>query len=208
LRRTTIQVKNICRIRRRRLARRPRRVEEGDRSVDGAPTGRIEMVEGDITLQAADAIVNAANRTLLGGGGVDGAIHRAAGPELLEECRRLGGCPTGEARITGGYRLAARHVIHAVGPVYRDGKRGEGELLAGAYRSCLRLAEEHRLESVAFPAISTGAYGYPLADAAAIALRTAWDWLAAHPHPRKVIFVLFRPGDLGVYREALARLQK
>ena len=172
----------------------------------GTPSGRIELVEGDITRQTVEAIVNAANQSLLGGGGVDGAIHRAAGPELLEECRRLGGCPTGEARITGGYRLAARHVIHAVGPIYRDGKRGESEALAGAYRSSLRLAEEHRLESVAFPAISTGAYGYPLADAAAIALRTTRDWLAAHEHPRKVVFVLFRPGDLAMYRELLGKL--
>lgn len=168
--------------------------------------GRIELVEGDITRQVVDGIVNAANQTLLGGGGVDGAIHRAAGPELLEECRGLGGCPTGEARITGGYRLAARHVIHAVGPVYRDGKRGEGEKLAGAYRSSLHLAEVHRLDSVAFPAISTGAYGYPLDDAAQIAIRTVREWLTDHPHPRKVVFVLFRPGDLAVYRKVLDQL--
>ena len=164
---------------------------------------RIELVLGDITLVQVEAIVNAANESLLGGGGVDGAIHRAAGPGLLEECSRLGGCPTGEARITGGHRLPARWVIHAVGPVYRGGARGEPALLRSAYRTCLELAEAHRVRSLAFPAISTGAYGYPKREAAGIALEVAREWLAAHPLPERIVFVLFAPGDLDVYREAL-----
>jgi O-acetyl-ADP-ribose deacetylase (regulator of RNase III) len=167
---------------------------------------RIELVEGDITRQRVEGIVNAANRSLLGGGGVDGAIHRAAGPDLLEECRGLGGCPTGEAKITGGHGLAARHVIHAVGPIYRGGGRGEAELLASCYRKSLELAEVHGLETVAFPAISTGAYGYPIREAAAIALRTTLDWLAGRRLPAKVVFVLYTARDLAVYREVLARM--
>ena len=133
----------------------------------GALQDRIEVVEGDITKQAVDAIVNAANTTLLGGGGVDGAIHRVAGPELLEECRKLGGCATGQARITRGYRLPAQWVIHTVGPVWRDGQHGEDGLLASCYRSCFALAKEHGIRTIAFPSISTGAYGFPMERAGA-----------------------------------------
>ena len=158
---------------------------------------RVVVVAGDITRLAVDAVVNAANETLLGGGGVDGAIHRAAGPELLAACRafpevRPGArCPTGEARITPGFGLPARYVIHTVGPVWRGGGRGEAELLASAYRSSLALAEAHGLETVAFPAISTGAYGYPLDAAARIATGTVRAWLAAHDVPRRVLLVAF-----------------
>lgn len=135
----------------------------------------LEAIQGDITWQSVDAIVNAANATLLGGGGVDGAIHSAAGPELLAECRRLGGCPTGEARVTPGYRLPARYVIHTVGPVWRGGSHGEAELLAGCYRSCIAIANELNLQTVAFPAISTGIYGYPKQAAVEIAVATLSD---------------------------------
>jgi len=167
---------------------------------------RMALLQGNIVHQDVDAIVNAANSTLLGGGGVDGAIHRAAGKGLLAECGTLGGCPTGEARITRGYELEARHVIHTVGPVYRDGKHGEPELLASAYRTSLELAGGHALRTVAFPAISTGVYSYPKAEAARIALGTVKEWLEAHPLPEKVNFVLFSEGDLKVYREALDTL--
>ena len=164
---------------------------------------RLEAVQGDITQQAVDAIVNAANTTLLGGGGVDGAIHRAAGSELLEECRRIGGCPTGEARITRGYRVLARHVIHAVGPVWSGGRRGEPELLRGCYESALRLAREHGLASVAFPSISTGAYRYPIEQAATIAVETVRQ-LVREPGPLELVrFVCFSAGDLEVYRRLL-----
>lgn len=171
--------------------------------IDPAVRERMEVVRGDITKLEVDAIVNAANQSLLGGGGVDGAIHRAAGPELLEECRKIGGCPTGEARITRGYRLPARHVIHAVGPRYRDGRHGESELLASAYRNSLRLAEEHGLETTAFPCISTGVYGYPAREAAEIAIGTVADWLRTHELPRKVIFCVFSERDEAIYRELL-----
>ncbi len=166
-------------------------------------TSRFELVEGDITKQDTEAIVNAANTTLLGGGGVDGAIHRAGGPQILEECKKIGGCPTGEARITAGGGLKAKWVIHTVGPVYRDGRHREPELLASAYRNSLRLASERGIKSVAFPSISTGAYGYPMADAARIALRTAIEYLRDHPEIQLVRFVLFGQVALRTYKEAL-----
>ncbi len=164
---------------------------------------RMEVVVGDITKLAIDAIVNAANTSLLGGGGVDGAIHRAAGPKLLEECRGIGGCPTGEARVTGGYGLPARYVIHSVGPFYRDGRHGEPELLASCYRESLRLVERNQLETVAFPCIGTGAYRYPARDAARIALRTVAEWLDGHELPKRVLFCCFREEDAGLYRALL-----
>jgi O-acetyl-ADP-ribose deacetylase (regulator of RNase III) len=164
----------------------------------------IEVVQGDITRLQVDAVVNAANSSLLGGGGVDGAIHRTAGPELLEECRKLGGCPTGEARITGGYALPARHVIHTVGPVWQGGERGEPELLAGCYRESLRLAEQHGLRSVAFPAISCGVYGYPLREAARIAVREVNGFLQRSRQVRRVILVAFDVATKRAYDEALA----
>ncbi len=167
------------------------------------PLDRIRITQGDITKVAADAIVNAANTSLLGGGGVDGAIHRAAGPGLLEECRKIGGCRTGSARITGGYNLPARHVIHAVGPIYRDGRSGEAELLAGCYRTALRLAVEHDCRSIAFPAISCGVYGYPMAEACAVALDEVIAFLADHPQLQRVEFVLYDRPSYEIYRRAL-----
>ena len=164
---------------------------------------RMTVVQGDITQLEVDAIVNAANSSLAGGGGVDGAIHRAAGPELLAESRQLGGCPTGEARMTAGYRLPARHVIHAVGPVYRDGQHGEPALLASCYRESLRLASEAGLKSVAFPCISTGVYGYPKDEACAIAVAATTEWLNAHELPEKVRFCCFGADDAALYRVAL-----
>jgi O-acetyl-ADP-ribose deacetylase len=166
---------------------------------------RIETLQGDITRLEVEAIVNAANTSLLGGGGVDGAIHRAAGPQLLEECRAIGGCPTGEARITKGYRLPARHVIHTVGPVYRGTPR-DRELLAACYRNSLDLAVRHHLTSIAFPAISCGVYGYPVAEACRVAVDTTVTFLGTQPSLQKVIFVLFSADDLKVYRNYLAEL--
>jgi len=168
--------------------------------------GSIEVVEGDITVIDVDAIVNAANTSLLGGGGVDGAIHRAAGPQLLAECRRLGGCPTGEARITDGYELKARHVIHTVGPVWQGGRRDEPELLAACYRNSLRLAVKHDLCSIAFPAISCGAYGFPPTAAAGIAFGEVRDFVAQQSSLQKVLLVCFGDGVLDAYREEAARL--
>lgn len=165
---------------------------------------RIEILCGDLTRQVRDAIVNAANSSLLGGGGVDGAIHRAAGPELLAECRTLGGCPTGEARITRGYGLPARHVIHTVGPVYRDGQGGEPAKLRSCYERSLDLAATHGLRTIAFPAISCGVYGYPIDAAARIALETTLERLGTHRGIESVAFVLFSEPDRQVY-ERVAR---
>jgi O-acetyl-ADP-ribose deacetylase (regulator of RNase III) len=165
--------------------------------------GVIRAEQGDITRAKVDVIVNAANASLLGGGGVDGAIHRAAGPGLLAECRTLGGCPTGEARITGAYNLPHRHVIHTVGPVWQGGRNGEPDLLASCYRHCLQLVVEHACTSVAFPAISTGVYRYPLEAATDIAVRTVSEFLGEGGSGVEVVFVCFDARTLDVYRSAL-----
>ncbi len=167
--------------------------------------GRIELIQGDITQLKVDAIVNAANSSLLGGGGVDGAIHRAAGPELLEECRTLNGCPTGEAKITGGYHLPARYVIHAVGPRWKGGDRGEADLLASAYRRSLEIAVENEIKSIAFPNISTGIYGFPKEQAADIAIREVKKFLTQHPEIEKVIFATFDRENYELYKEKLKK---
>ena len=164
----------------------------------------IEVLDADITRLRVDAIVNAANESLLGGGGVDGAIHRAAGPGLLAECRALGGCPTGQARITGGHDLPARHVIHAVGPVWRGGDADEDRLLAACYRNSLALARRHGVKRIAFPAISTGAYGFPLGRAAGIALRTVRAETGAGSEIEEVVFVCFGAAAVAAYEAALA----
>jgi O-acetyl-ADP-ribose deacetylase (regulator of RNase III) len=163
---------------------------------------KLEVRQGDITKLEVDAIVNAANKSLLGGGGVDGAIHRAAGPELLAECRTVGGCPTGEARITRGYNLPARCVIHTVGPVY-SGKPQDSRLLTNCYENSLQLAVENQVASIAFPAISCGVYGYPIGDACKIAVDTTCNFLKSHPELEKVIFILFSDSDREVYSRYL-----
>ena len=165
-----------------------------------AKSERIAVIAGDITQQRVDAIVNAANTTLLGGGGVDGAIHRAAGPELLAECRMLGGCATGHAKITRGYKLPAKWVIHTVGPVWQDGNHSEDELLASCYRSCFALVKQHGIKTVAFPSISTGAYGFPMDRAARIAVRETKDFLEQNRSVEKVVLVCFGAGALQIYQ--------
>ena len=168
----------------------------------------LELVQGDITTQDVDAIVNAANNGLAGGGGVDGAIHRAGGREIMDECRKLGGCPTGQAKITSGGNLKARYVIHAVGPVYRDGKSGEAEALTSAYLNSLKVARENHLRSVAFPSLSTGAYRYPLQEAANIALSTTIEYLQKYPDAfYGVLFVLFDAKTLSVFGTELEKLR-
>ena len=167
---------------------------------------RIKLEIGDITRLAVDAVVNAANASLLGGGGVDGAIHRGAGQELLAECRTLGGCPPGEAKLTRGYRLAAAHIIHTVGPVWQGGNADEAETLASCYRNSLRIARENRFGTIAVPAIATGVYGYPRDEAARIAVRAVAAHLAAHDRPETVIFVCFDEATEAAYRTALAEI--
>jgi O-acetyl-ADP-ribose deacetylase (regulator of RNase III) len=169
---------------------------------------RFEIVQGDITKQDTDAVVNAANTSLLGGGGVDGAIHRAAGPGLLEECRGLGGCPTGQARVTKGYRLPARQVIHTVGPVWHGGGAGEAEQLAECYRNSLSLAAAHGLRTIAFPSISTGVYRFPIEKACRIALTETRDFLEHSDAIEKVVFVCFSKADYDCYRKAFGELME
>lgn len=168
--------------------------------------GKIELMQGDITRLEVDAIVNAANQSLLGGGGVDGAIHRAAGPGLLEECRALGGCPVGEARLTAGHGLPAQYVIHTVGPVWQDGRHNEDKLLASCYRNSLQLAVEHKLRSVAFPSISTGAYGFPIERASRIALRIILNFIATEEAAPRVVVTCFSAQDLETYRRVYDEL--
>ena len=168
---------------------------------------RIEIIQGDITKQAVDVIVNAANCSLLGGGGVDGAIHRAAGPELLAECRTLNGCKTGEAKITKGYKLPAKHVIHTPGPVWHGGNKNEPELLKSCYRSCLELASENGCKTVDFPSISTGVYHFPLEKASEIAIKTIAEYLFEHPEIERVRMVCFDERTRGYYEGALDKLK-
>ncbi len=168
----------------------------------------LELVQGDITVQDVDAIVNAANNSLLGGGDVDGAIHRAAGRGLLAETRTLGGCRTGDAKISGGYQLKARHIIHTVGPIYRADDPDVPRLLASAYRRSLEVAYEYNVQTLAFPAISTGVYGYPMGDASRIALRTVCDFAFTHTYPTLVRFVLFEAHALSIYKQTLLALSR
>jgi O-acetyl-ADP-ribose deacetylase (regulator of RNase III) len=169
-------------------------------------SNRIAVVEGDITKQHVDAVVNAANSSLLGGGGVDGAIHRAAGPELLAECRTLGGCAPGQAKITRGYKLPAQWVIHTVGPVWHDGQHGEDELLASCYRSCFALIVQHGIKTVAFPSISTGAYGFPMDRAARIVVRETKNFLDRNRPVERVILVCFGARALDIYKRVLTEI--
>jgi len=165
--------------------------------------GRIELIQADITTLEVNAIVKAANESLMGGGGVDGAIHRGAGPELLKECRTLGGCNTGQAKITNGYNLKAKFVIHTVGPVWRDGTNGEPQLLASCYRNCVQLAVDNPIQTIAFPSISTGVYGYPIMQASQIAVREVRNFLVNNPLIKQVSFVCFSSEDLYVYKSLL-----
>lgn len=167
--------------------------------------GTIEVIQGDITTLQVDAIVNAANESLLGGGGVDGAIHDAAGPDLLEECRKIGGCPTGEARITKGYKLPAKHIIHTVGPIWRGGYKDEIDHLRNAYQNSLKIALSHNFETIAFPNISTGVYGFPKKSAAEIAFRAVREFIYRNKFPKKVIFVCFDEENYEIYREKLSQ---
>ena len=175
-------------------------------AIDNALHSRVRLELGDITRLSVDAIVNAANSSLLGGGGVDGAIHRAAGPELLAECRALGGCPPGEARLTRGYKLAAGHIIHTVGPIWRGGDAAEPDILANCYRSCLGIAHDQDFRTIAFPAIATGVYGFPREAAARIAVAEVSGHLAAHERPETVIFACFDEATRDAYRVALGAL--
>lgn len=168
----------------------------------------LELVQGDITEQDTEAIANAANSRLAGGGGVDGAIHRAGGPAIMEECRKIGGCPTGHAVLTTGGNLKAKYVIHAVGPIYRGGGGKEADLLKNAYLSCLKIASEKGIKSIAFPSISTGAYGYPIDEASRIALTTCWDYLSKHPEIELVRFVLFGDSNYRAYEKTLQEIQQ
>jgi O-acetyl-ADP-ribose deacetylase (regulator of RNase III) len=168
---------------------------------------KVQLVEGDLTRETTDAVVNAANKTLLGGGGVDGAIHRAGGPQILAECRRLGGCATGEAKLTTGGKLAAKYVIHTVGPVYRDGQHGEPALLASCHRRSLEVALQNGVKSLSFPAISTGVYGYPKDQAAEVALGAVKEFVVDHPQLKLVRFVLFGQAAFQAYSAALHRLE-
>jgi len=182
--------------------------QSGGNTETAALRRRVRVIVGDIAGMRVDAIVNAANSSLLGGGGVDGAIHRAAGPELLEECRTLGGCPTGQAKTTKGYKLPSAWVIHTVGPVWQGGGHGEAGLLADAYRNSLVEAERVKAKTVAFPAISTGAYGYPQDKAARVAVATVRDFLAGHDLPHEVVFVCFSEAAAREYQEALPLLPR